>query len=445
MVDLILRNGLVHVYSESEKKIKIHALDVAVTQGTISHLGDLSGLKSKTTKNLNGLHVLPGVIDSQVHFREPGLTHKEDLESGTRAAVFGGVTAVFEMPNTTPSTTTREALEWKAQRARETAHCHWGFYVGASPENIGNLQELEKISYVPGIKVFMGSSTGSLLIDDLEILKRVLSQSRGPIAVHAEDEARLRERKDIVQNSKSVLDHPVWRDEESALRATEKLIYWAEYFQRRVHVLHVTTEEEMRLLKQKKSFCTVEVTPQHLTLAAPDCYERLGTFAQMNPPIRSLRHQISLWKAIEDGTVDVLGSDHAPHTREEKSGQYPATPSGMTGVQTLVPVMLHHVNQNRLRFERFTELVTENPRRIFGIEKKGRIEVGYDGDFTIVDLNREWTIEDSWIQSKSQWTPFSGMKVRGKVHSTILKGIVVMEDDQLVEKNLGQALSFSKW
>lgn len=442
--DLVLQNAAVHIYSDTVGEVQIHHVDVAIHKGKISAIGSLGSLKSKTYQDLKGLHLLPGAIDTQVHFREPGLTHKEDLASGTLGAIFGGVTSIFEMPNTNPSTTTDESLEWKAKRARETSHCDWGFYVGACAENVAELSRLEKIPYVPGVKVFMGSSTGNLLIDDEELLKKVLKSTNGIVAVHAEDEKRLKERKAIVLESKKVSDHPIWRDEETAFLATEKLLYWAEYYRRRVHVLHVTTEEEMRFLQGKKNFCTVEVTPQHLTLAAPECYERLGTLAQMNPPIRSLRHQMALWRGIEDGTVDVLGSDHAPHTLEEKNKEYPSTPSGMTGVQTMIPVMLNHVNQGRLRFERLTELVTENPRKIFGIQNKGRIAVGYDADLMVVDMQREWVIENSWIRSKSQWTPFSGMKIKGKVVSTFLRGTAVMINDEHVQDLRGEGLKFDR-
>ncbi len=388
-----------------------------------------------------GLHVLPGVIDTQVHFREPGNEHKEDLESGSRAAVLGGVTAVFEMPNTSPPTTSRMAMEDKLSRARNRMHCDYAFYVGATPQNVGALSELESMPGVCGVKAFLGSSTGTLLLSEEESIFAALKGGRRRMAVHSEDEARLKERKPFAKTG-DPRTHPVWRDAEAARLSTERVLRLARAAGRKLHVLHVTTADELPLLADARDFATVETTPQHLTLAAPECYERLGTYAQMNPPIREAHHREALWKAVSEGLVDVIGSDHAPHTREEKNKTYPDTPSGMPGVQTLAPILLDHVNAGRLSLERFVDLTSAGAARIFGIAGKGRIAKGFDADFTIVDLKKKRKIENSWIASKCGWTPFDGMETTGWPVATIIRGKAVMRDHALTQASQGQPLRF---
>lgn len=416
--------------------------DVGAAGGRIVALGDLGRADAAQTIDAHGLHVLPGVIDTQVHFREPGGEHKEDLESGSRAAVMGGVTAVFEMPNTNPLTTSAEALADKLARARGRMWCDHAFFVGGTAENAHELGELERLPGCPGIKIFMGSSTGNLLLDDHAALERALAHGRRRVAVHAEDEARLKQRKDIAEREGHPRVHPVWRDEETALIATRFLVEAAERAGRPVHVLHVTTADEMDFLRHHKDAATVEVTPNHLTLVAPDCYERLGTRAQMNPPVRDERHRQALWKAIELGIVDVIGSDHAPHTLEEKEKPYPASPSGMTGVQTTVPLMLDHVAKGRLSLLRLVDLLCAGPARIYGIAGKGRIVVGFDADFTIVDLGAEREITNAWIESRPGWTPFDGVRVKGWPVSTVLRGRPVMRDGALIGAAAGAPVRF---
>ena len=418
------------------------AVDVGVADGRIAALGELDPSNAGEVFQAQGLTVLPGVIDTQVHFREPGNEHKEDLESGTRAAALGGVTAVFEMPNTKPSTTTAEALADKFERAHGRAWTDHAFYVGAAEENVDELATLERTPGCCGVKIFMGSSTGNLLVDDDETLLAVLRSGRRRVAVHAEDEPRLRERLSLVRGGADVAMHPVWRDEETAIRATTRLLRLAREAGRPVHVLHVTTAEEMELLAHHKDIATVEVTPQHLTLAAPDCYEELGTFAQMNPPIREARHRDGLWQAVTAGVVDVVGSDHAPHTREEKAGDYPATPSGMPGVQTLLPLLLDHLSHGRLTLERLVDLTSAGAARIYGIAAKGRIAVGYDGDLTLVDLKARREIGEDWLASKCGWSPFAGRSVTGWPLATVIRGQVVMRDGALQGQPQGRPLSF---
>ncbi len=418
------------------------ATDIGVAAGRIVALGDLGAATAPTVIDAHGLTVLPGVVDTQVHFREPGLEHKEDLATGTAAAALGGVTAVFEMPNTKPSTTTDAAIADKVARARGRAWVDHAFFLGAAADNVAHLAEWERLPGCAGIKVFMGSSTGSLLVADDETLGRVLASGRRRVAVHCEDEARLAERKALIEGGAHPRRHPEWRDVETALAATRRLVRLAEQARRPVHVLHVTTAEEMEFLAGHKDLATVETTPQHLTLAAPDCYDRLGTYAQMNPPIREARHREALWRAVAEGVVDVLGSDHAPHTREEKDKPYPQSPSGMTGVQTLVPLMLDHVNAGRLSLERFVDLTASGPAHIYGIVGKGRIALGYDADFTVVDMKAERVISNQWIASRCGWTPFDGTRVVGWPIATIVRGRVVMRDGQLLDQPAGAPVRF---
>jgi dihydroorotase len=406
------------------------AADIGVKDGRIAALGSFAAAAAGRTLNAAGLHVLPGVIDTQVHFREPGLEHKEDLVSGSRSAVLGGVTAIFEMPNTKPATVGAEALADKVARGRGRMHCDFAFFVGATRENVEDLPRLERLPGAAGVKVFMGSSTGDLLVDDEETLARILALIEKRAAFHAEDEARLRERSSLRREGEPA-SHSEWRDPEAALAATAKLLRLASAAGKRVHVLHVSTAAEMQLLALHKDLASVEVTPQHLTLAAPEAYRLLGAKAQMNPPLRDANHQQALWWGIAQGVVDVLGSDHAPHTLEEKSQSYPASPSGMPGVQTLVPVMLDQVAKGRLSLARFMDLTSAGPQRLFGIAGKGRAAVGYDADLTIVDLRAERVIEDDWIGSKCGWTPFAGRKVTGWPIGTIVRGRPAMWEGEL--------------
>jgi len=294
--DLVLANGTVVNHDGAFPR------DVGVRDGRIAGIGDLSADSAGERIDCKGLHVLPGVIDSQVHFREPGPVHKEDLETGSRAAVLGGVTAVFEMPNTDPPTTNAEALADKMRRAKGRMHCHFAFWVGATHDNVADIPELERLPGAAGIKVFMGSSTGRLLVADDEGVLAILKQIRRRAAFHSEDEARLNERKGLrVAGDPS--SHPLWRDEIAALRSTERLVRLAREARAQVHVLHVSTREEMEFLTEAKDVATCEATPHHLTLSADD-YSRLGTRLQMNPPVRAAKHRESIWRGLEQGVVE---------------------------------------------------------------------------------------------------------------------------------------------
>lgn len=414
---------------------------IGVRNGRISYIGAGNEAAADRVIDCAGLHILPGVIDSQVHFREPGLDHKEDLETGSRAAVMGGVTAVFEMPNTQPLTTCAETLADKVRCAHHRMFCDFAFYVGGTAENAADISKLERLPAAAGIKVFMGSSTGNLLVDDHEALDRIISNLSRRAAFHAEDEDRLNARKSE-RVTGDVSSHPVWRDEEAALMATKRLVGLGEKHKKRIHVLHISSAAEMAFLADHKDWASVEVTPHHLTLVAPECYDKLGSYAQMNPPVRDKAHQDAIWHGLATGVVDVLGSDHAPHTREEKDRTYPDTPSGMSGVQTLVPIMLDHVHHGRLTLERFVDLTSHGPQRLFGIQAKGRIAVGYDADFTVVDLKRRQTIENKWMESKCGWTPYDGVSVTGWPIGTLVRGNVVMWDGEIATPASGEPVRF---
>ncbi|MDE2302026.1 MAG: dihydroorotase [Sphingomonadales bacterium] len=433
--DLVLANGTVHTPNGAER------IDVALREGRILALGS-SLLSGARRIDCTGLDLLPGVIDSQVHFREPGLEHKEDLESGSRAAVMGGVTAVFEMPNTHPNTDTADRVADKLVRADRRMWCDHAFYVGATAENAADLAELERIPGTAGVKIFMGASTGSLLVAEDEPLARVLASGVRRVAIHAEDEPRMQARRDqrIAGDPSS---HPVWRDDESAMLATRRILRLARAARRPIHILHVTTPAELELIARNRDIASCEVTPQHLTLAGEDAYPRLGSFAQMNPPIRSAAHRDGLWHWLRQGVPDVLGSDHAPHTREEKAKPYPDSPSGMPGVQTLLPLMLDHVAKGHLSLARLIDLTSAGVQRIFGLQAKGRIAVGYDADFTVVDRKGRFTITEDWLESRCGWSPFTGMELSGRVVGTIIRGQQVMWEGQLANEACGKPLTFA--
>jgi dihydroorotase len=434
--DLVLKNGT--VVNQDGTGIR----DIGVIGGRIAEIGSLGSASAGEVIDCKGLHVLPGVIDSQVHFREPGLEHKENLESGSRAAVLGGVTSVFEMPNTKPLTISDLTLADKVQRAQHRMHCDFAFWVGGTRDNAKDVAELERLPGAAGIKVFMGSSTGDLLVEDDDGVASILRNTRRRAAFHSEDEFRLRERMHLRVGGDPT-SHHVWRDDIAALQCTQRLVAIARRVRARIHVLHISTAQEITFLMANKDVATCEATPHHLTMTSDD-YVRLGTLLQMNPPLREKHHQDGIWLGISQGVVDVLGSDHAPHTLEEKAKPYPASPSGMTGVQTLVPVMLDHVNKGRLSLERFVDLSAHGPQRLFGIARKGRIAAGYDADFTIIDMKRRETITNAWMGSKAGWTPYDGKTVQGWPVGTIVRGNRVMWEAEIANPSQGEAVQFAE-
>ena len=420
----------------------IGAADIAISGGRIAAIGDLANQSAAEVIDCRGLTILPGVIDTHVHFREPGYPLKEDMESGSRAAVLGGVTAVFDMPNTDPFVGTPEALADKVARAKNSMHCDFSFYIAALHENIDQLGELEKLPGAAGVKIVMGASYSALLVEDDASIRRILKTINRRAAVHCEDNYRLRARMGE-RIAGDVHSHPVWRDAESSFLGTQRLIALARETGKRVHVVHVSTAQEMDLLQANRDIATVETTPHYLTLAAPKCYDRLGTLVQINPPVRDEAHRAGIWRGVRDGVVDSIGSDHSPQVLAEKTKPYLQSVPGMPGVQTLVPLMLDHVNAGRLSLSRMADLTSAGPARVFGIANKGRIAAGYDADLTVVDLKRRETITNKWIASRVGWTPYNGMHVTGWPVGTFVRGHKVVWDGALVTPGRGEAVRFN--
>ena len=433
--DLILKNGKCFIDGQ------LKTTDIGISDGIIKNISNIQVSSSQKILDVSNLIVLPGIIDTQVHFREPGSTDTEDLETGSKSAVLGGVTSVFEMPNTNPPTSSQAEFKRKLSLAANRMYCNYAFYFGATPDNIEDLKKLNNLEGCCGVKLFVGSSTGNLLVKDEDDIEKVISKSSKIISIHSEDEDILNIRKRFIKKG-DVRSHPIWRNEECAISSTRKVVKIAERNNKKIHILHVTTKEEVEFLSRYKGNVTFEITPQHLTLSSPECYEKLGTLAQMNPPIREKKHQDKLWKAIVDDIVDVIGSDHAPHKMTNKKKEYPQTPSGMPGVQTLVPIMLNHINNEKLTLDKFVKLVCEKPSKIFNIKNKGYIKEGFDADLTIVDMNMKKTIQNEWIASKCGWTPFDGYEVKGFPVGTIVNGKTMVWEGKLIEKANGKPLRF---
>jgi len=431
---LIIKNGSCYIEG------KFQNVDLALSDNKIKKIGKIS-LNNAKVVDASGKIVLPGIIDTQVHFREPGPNGAEDLESGSRAAVAGGVTSVFEMPNTNPPTSNFKEFNNKLNAAKNRMFCNYAFYFGATPDNMKELASVNTLEGCCGVKLFAGSSTGNLLVSKEKDIEKVISNSSKIISVHSEDENILLSRKKFIKEG-DVSSHPVWRNEECALESTKRVVGIAEKYKKKIHILHVTTKQEIDFFSKKRDNVTFEITPQHLTLFAPDCYEKLKTFSQMNPPIRTKDHHDRLWDAVKNSLVSTIGSDHAPHTKEDKNKKYPASPSGMPGVQTLVPLMLNHVNNNKLTLNQFIKLVCENPCKIFGIKNKGHIKEGYDADLTIIDMKKEQVIKNEMMASKCGWTPFNNYKVKGFPICVIVNGNIVMTDGKIVGKANGRPLKF---
>ena len=431
---LIIKNGSCYING------KLTKTDIGLSGGKIKKIGKIE-LNSSKVYDATDKVILPGIIDTQVHFREPGSTDAEDLESGSRAAVLGGVTSLFEMPNTNPPTANLVEFDKKLKAAKNRMHSNYAFYFGATPDNTDQLADLKNVEGCCGVKLFAGSSTGNLLVDKEADIEKVISSSNRIVSIHSEDEDIIKLRKKFIKKG-DVHSHPEWRNVECAMSSTRRVVKIAERYNKKIHVLHVTTKDEVDFLAMHKKNVTFETTPQHLTLYAPDCYDKLGTYAQMNPPLRTKEHYDRLWLAIKNNIVDVLGSDHAPHLKENKNKVYPETPSGMPGVQTIFPVMLDHVNSGKLSLEQLINLMCENPCRIFGIKNKGYIKEGFDADLTIADMNKEVVIKDEMIASKCGWTPFNNYKVKGFPVGTIVNGNLVMSDGKVVLESKGEPLKF---
>ena len=435
MLDLIIKNGTCYIDGNLTKT------DIGITNNKISHIGDLQSEKSKDLYDAENLIVLPGCLDTQVHFREPGSTDTEDLHTGSKAAIAGGITGVFEMPNTNPPTSNKKEFQRKLDLAKNRMYCNYAFYFGATADNSDDLASLKSLEGCCGIKLFAGSSTGNLLVAEEDDIDKVFQNSSKVVAVHSEDEAILNKNKKLIEKG-NVHTHAVWRSAECAISSTRRIVKIAERYNKKAHILHITTKEEIDFLSQHKGNITFEITPQHLTLFAPDCYDKLGNYAQMNPPLREKSHYDRLWYAVRNNLNDTIGSDHAPHLKVNKDKEYPNTPSGMPGVQTLLPVMLNHVNEGRLSLNQLINLLCENPVRIFGIQNKGFIKKDYDADFTIINMEKIIEIKNENIQSKCGWAPFHGEKFKGSPVATIVNGIIKMKDGNIIGEPEGLPIKF---
>jgi dihydroorotase len=435
MLDLIIKNGNCYINEDFQ------VTDIAIKEKKIVKIGKIEE-SSKETIDAKGLIVLPGCIDTQVHFREPGSTDAEDLNSGSKAAILGGITSVFEMPNTNPPTSNLIEFQKKIDLAKNRMFTNHAFYFGATPDNSNELSNLKNLVGCCGVKLFAGSSTGDLLVDKEKDIEKIFEHTSKVVAVHSEDEEILNTNKKLIKDG-DVHSHPVWRSEECAISSTRRIVRIAERYKKKAHILHITTKQEIDFLSQHKGNITFEITPQHLTIFAPDCYDKLGTYAQMNPPIRDKSHYDRLWYGVRNNLNDTIGSDHAPHLKENKEKIYPSSPSGMPGVQTLLPIMLNHVNDGKLTIKQLIRLICENPIKIFNIKDKGFIRESFDADLTIIDMNKISTIDNNNIASKCGWTPFHGKKVKGFPVYTIVNGITKMKNGSILGEPEGEPLHFS--
>jgi len=386
----------------------------------------------------SGLHLLPGVIDDQVHFREPGLTHKEDLHTGSLACARGGVTTFLEMPNTVPATTTRERLARKLAMAAEKSVVNYGFYIGAAP---GNLAELQAAARTPGIKIFVGSSTGDLLVDDQDALERIFAETTLPICAHCEDESTVRANAAAVGGGRDVADHSRIRDHEAALIATRRVLDLAFRHRHRFHVLHVSTGAEAELLADHRRLVTGEVCPHHLLFSVDD-YARLGTLVQVNPALKHREDNEALWRALEQGTLQVIATDHAPHTMAEKMRPYPDSPSGLPAVENVLALMLDAVHRGRLTLEQVVSRMCEAPARVWDIVGKGRIAEGHDADLVLVDLERRHTVRNEAQVTRCGWSPWDGVTLTGQPVRTWVLGRLAFQDGRLDETVRGREAVF---
>ena len=435
MLDLIIKNGKCFIDGQ------LKDVNISVKDGKIQRIGQITE-DAKDTIDATGLIVLPGCMDTQTHFREPGSTDTEDLHSGSRAAIVGGITSVFEMPNTNPPTSTKKEFQRKLDLAKNRMYCNYAFYFGATADNANELADLKNLEGCCGIKLFAGSSTGNLLVADEKDIEVVFQNSSKVVAVHSEDETILSINKKLIKKG-DVHSHPIWRSDECAISSTRRIVRIANRYNKKAHVLHISTKQEIDFLAKHKGNITFEITPQHLTIYAPDCYDKLGTYAQMNPPIRDKSHYDRLWYAVKNNLNDTIGSDHAPHLKVNKDKEYPNSPSGMPGVQTLMPVMLNHINEGKLTLNQLINFVCENPVKIFGIRGKGFIKEGFDADFTIVDMNKKITIKNKNIESKCGWSPFDGVEFKGTPVSTIIAGKIKMNDGKILGDPDGTPLKFN--
>lgn len=370
-----------------------------------------------------GKTLMPGVIDDQVHFREPGLTHKEDLVHASRACAKGGVTSFLEMPNTVPNTITQEALNEKLAMASTRSLVNYGFYIGATTENVDSLRDATR---TPGIKIFIGSSTGNLLVDEQSALEKIFAETTLTICAHCEDETTVRTNAAKWASETDVAAHSKVRNHEAAVIATKRAIDLAQRHNHRFHVLHVSTADEIELIKNGGPLITSEVCPHHLFFNVDD-YARLGSLIKMNPSIKNKTDNDQLWQALLDGVIDIVATDHAPHTMDEKRAAYPKCPSGLPAVENSLALMLNQVSKGLCSMEQVVKWMCSGPAAIWNIQNKGKIEVGYDADLTLVDLDLTQTIRNEDQETKCGWTPWDGDSLTGWPIATWVMGRKVFE------------------
>ena len=419
----------------------IQKTDVSVINGVINAIGAEIPDVGEVV-DAQGLFLIPGIIDPQVHFREPGADHKEDLHSGSCAAAAGGVTSFLDMPNNNPPVTTRKRMEEKKQLAAEKSVVNYGFFIGATPDN---LEELNAVENVCGIKIFMGASTGDLLVDDPDILESIFANGTKLIAVHAEDESILQANRKLMKDFDDVRVHSRIRDESAALSATKLAVRLSLKYQRRLHILHLTTEEECDFLRTlpREHHISTEVCPQHLVLTSPECYEHLGTKAQMNPPIRTKRHTGALSQALKDGIIDCIATDHAPHTLAEKEQPYGKSPSGMPGVETSLALMLDRVNRDLCTLPEVVYWMSESPAKLYKMHGKGRIEVGQDADLALINMSLKKKVTNGKLHTRVNWSPFDGMELQGWPVRTIVNGQTVFLNGEINKSVRGKEICFA--
>ncbi len=415
---ILIKNATVVLPGETAKT------SVLIEDDKIAAIDPAAHTRADDVVNATGLHLIPGVIDDQVHFREPGLTHKEDLATASRACAKGGVTTFLEMPNTNPTTTTVEALEAKLALAAGKSLVNYGFYIGATADNVDVLQ---KVHRTPGIKIFIGSSTGNLLVDEQEALERIFAETTLPICAHCEDETTIRENRAELGPPRIVADHSRIRDHKAALIATKRAIDLAMRHRHRFHVLHVSTAGEIPLIKDAREFVTAEVCPHHLFFNVED-YKRLGSLVQMNPSIKNAEDNAALWQALLDGVIEVVATDHAPHLLDEKRKPYPESPSGLPAVENSLALMLNQVNQERCTLEQVVGWMCSAPARVWDIAGKGRIEEGLDADLVLVDLNKSAMVRNEEQETKCKWSPWHGETLTGWAVRTWVMGREVFRD-----------------
>ena len=418
----------------------VERLNILLDGSRIASVGAPDSANADEVIDAHGLHLIPGVIDDQVHFREPGLTHKEDLEHATRACAKGGITSFLEMPNTKPTTTTLSALEDKLANAAQKCRVNYGFYIGATPDN---LEVLKSAHRTPGIKIFIGSSTGDLLVDNQDALERIFAETTLPICAHCEDESTVRANAARLGGGTSVHDHSLIRDSKAALIATKRAVDLAERHRHRFHVLHVSTAEEVEFLRTTSDLITGEACPHHLFFSVDD-YDRLGTLIQMNPSIKSKSDCEAVWRGLLDGTLEVVATDHAPHTLEEKRQPYPKSPSGLPAVENSLALMLNEVHHGRCLLSQVVAWMCEGPARVWNLKNKGAIREGYDADVVLVDLQKSQTILNENQLTKCQWSPWHGSTLNGWPVRTWVMGQTVFANGKVDDSVRGKEILYDR-